>query len=71
MAVTDLSLFPLCIIFPYLLQGVAEDDLSGEVESILEDINLKEKGDAITEKLSGGQKRKLSVGRCCPGLNVM
>ena len=33
------------------------------MESILEDINLTEKGDAITEKLSGGQKRKLSVGK--------
>ena len=33
-----------------------------EVESILDDVDLVEKGDSVTKMLSGGQKRKLSVG---------
>lgn len=39
-----------------------EDDIPAEVEKILKDIDLKEKADSVTQNLSGGQKRKLSVG---------
>ena len=39
-----------------------EDEISAEVESILTDIDLLDKGDAVARNLSGGQKRKLSVG---------
>jgi hypothetical protein len=39
-----------------------EADVEDEVTSILTDIDLLDKADAIAEKLSGGQKRKLSVG---------
>jgi ABC-type methionine transport system ATPase subunit len=45
-----------------LLQGMPESDIDEEVTSILTDIDLLDKADAIAEKLSGGQKRKLSVG---------
>jgi ABC-type polar amino acid transport system ATPase subunit len=40
-----------------------EADVEDEVTSILTDIDLLDKADAIAEKLSGGQKRKLSVGK--------
>jgi ABC-type multidrug transport system ATPase subunit len=40
-----------------------ESDIEEEVTSILTDIDLLDKADAIAEKLSGGQKRKLSVGK--------
>ncbi len=36
--------------------------MEDEVTSILTDIDLLDKADSIAEKLSGGQKRKLSVG---------
>ena len=39
-----------------------EKDVPHEVESILDDVDLVEKGDSVTKMLSGGQKRKLSVG---------
>ena len=38
-------------------------EVDEEVTSILTDIDLLDKADAIAEKLSGGQKRKLSVGK--------
>ncbi len=37
--------------------------MEDEVTSILTDIDLLDKADSIAEKLSGGQKRKLSVGK--------
>jgi ABC-type polar amino acid transport system ATPase subunit len=40
-----------------------EADVEDEVTSILTDIDLLDKADSIAEKLSGGQKRKLSVGK--------
>ena len=36
--------------------------INTEVDTILADIDLKDKANAIASKLSGGQKRKLSVG---------
>ena len=39
-----------------------EDEIGKEVEDILTDIDLLDKGDAVSKNLSGGQKRKLSVG---------
>jgi ATP-binding cassette subfamily A (ABC1) protein 5 len=39
-----------------------ESEIGQEVESILTDIDLMDKADAVAKNLSGGQKRKLSVG---------
>ena len=44
-----------------------EAEIDDEVTSILTDIDLLDKADAIAEKLSGGQKRKLSVGKSGEG----
>jgi ABC-type polar amino acid transport system ATPase subunit len=40
-----------------------EAEVDEEVTSILTDIDLLDKADCVAEKLSGGQKRKLSVGK--------
>ena len=39
-----------------------EEEIEAEVNGILTDIDLTEKADAVAVNLSGGQKRKLSVG---------
>lgn len=39
-----------------------EDQVKKAVDDILKDIDLEEKRDVLAKKLSGGQKRKLSVG---------
>ena len=39
-----------------------ENQVSSAVSGILNDIDLMEKRDTLTKQLSGGQKRKLSVG---------
>ncbi|XP_059079473.1 cholesterol transporter ABCA5-like isoform X1 [Tigriopus californicus] len=44
------------------IRGMEESEIPQEVESILKDTNLEEKADAVALNLSGGQKRKLSVG---------
>ena len=44
------------------IRGMAEREVPGEVEDILNDIDLAEKKDDVVKNLSGGQKRKLSVG---------
>ena len=44
------------------IRGMAPDRIDDEVKKILSDIDLKEKTDVAVHKLSGGQKRKLSVG---------
>lgn len=44
------------------IRGIADQLINTEVDTILADIDLKEKANAIASKLSGGQKRKLSVG---------
>ena len=43
-------------------QGIPEECLGGEVEKILLDIDMTAKADELVKTLSGGQKRKLSVG---------
>ena len=43
-------------------QGLPPDQVDGEVKSILKDTDLEEKADSQASQLSGGQKRKLSVG---------
>ena len=44
------------------IRGIPKDRLEPEVERTLKDIDLSNKGDTRAEKLSGGQKRKLSIG---------
>ena len=39
-----------------------ENQVSSVVSGILNDIDLMEKRDTLSKQLSGGQKRKLSVG---------
>ena len=39
-----------------------ENQVSSAVSGILNDIDLMEKRDTLSKQLSGGQKRKLSVG---------
>ena len=45
-----------------MIQGIEDSLINTEVDTILADIDLKDKANAIASKLSGGQKRKLSVG---------
>ena len=45
-----------------IFKGVPIDQVSEEVEKTLKDIDLEEKRNAFAKNLSGGQKRKLSVG---------
>jgi ABC-type multidrug transport system ATPase subunit len=42
--------------------GVPQDDVDSEVNRMLMEVGLVEKADAKAKTLSGGQKRKLSVG---------
>ena len=44
------------------MQGLEEHQVAGEVDAILKDTDLEEKADTQASQLSGGQKRKLSVG---------
>ena len=44
------------------IRGVKAANIEDEVNSTIADINLADKTDTIVKKLSGGQKRKLSVG---------
>lgn len=43
-------------------QGVNANIVEDEVEKTLKDIDLSSKGNTFAGKLSGGQKRKLSIG---------
>ena len=43
-------------------QGIPEESVEGEVGKILVDIDMTEKADELVKTLSGGQKRKVSVG---------
>jgi len=45
-----------------VLKGVGEDRISEEVEKIIKDIGFDEKRDYFSKNVSGGQKRKLSIG---------
>ena len=41
---------------------MSESDIEQAVTDIIKDVNLVEKTDVASKNLSGGQKRKLSVG---------
>ena len=43
-------------------QGIPEERLKEEVDNILVDIDMTSKAEELVKTLSGGQKRKLSVG---------
>ena len=56
-------LFLLYISDLYLqLKGCSSEDVSKEVEDMIEVLGLQQKRKALSHTLSGGQKRKLSVG---------
>uniref|UniRef100_T1JC73 ABC transporter domain-containing protein n=1 Tax=Strigamia maritima TaxID=126957 RepID=T1JC73_STRMM len=44
------------------IKNVSADVLKDKVDSTIKDVNLEDRGDAPSKNLSGGQKRKLSVG---------
>ncbi len=44
------------------IQGIPENEVDREVSQILQDVDLQDKSDTVASDLSGGQKRKLSVG---------
>ncbi|CAI9737201.1 cholesterol transporter ABCA5-like [Octopus vulgaris] len=44
------------------LKGFSAEEIEDEIDSLLKDLNLTEKADVFSKNLSGGQKRKLSVG---------
>ena len=44
------------------LKGVPRNELKAEVEKMVQSVGLTEKRKAMSKTLSGGQKRKLSVG---------
>ena len=46
----------------FFFKGMKENQVSSAVSGILNDIDLMEKRDTLSKQLSGGQKRKLSVG---------
>ena len=50
------------LIFFIFFKGMKENQVSSAVSGILNDIDLMEKRDTLSKQLSGGQKRKLSVG---------
>ena len=50
------------LVFFARIRGMPEDKIASEVKAILGDIDLAEKADELAGSLSGGQKRKLSVG---------
>ncbi|XP_037078455.1 phospholipid-transporting ATPase ABCA1-like [Pollicipes pollicipes] len=53
--------------FLAMLRGVAPERVEAEVNSTLADVDLSEKADEVVRGLSGGQKRKLSVGQALIG----
>lgn len=44
------------------MQGIHKSNIKSEVKKTLKDIDLHETAETIVKNLSGGQKRKLSVG---------
>ena len=44
------------------LKGLTRDEAGGEIEKMMESIKLSDKSNAQTRFLSGGMKRKLSLG---------
>ena len=55
-------MFFFYLIFFIFFKGMKENQVSSAVSGILNDIDLMEKRDTLSKQLSGGQKRKLSVG---------
>ena len=60
-------LFPMLTVEEHLtmfaaLKGVPASELKAEVEKMVQSVGLTEKRKAMSKTLSGGQKRKLSVG---------
>ena len=60
-------LFPDMTVYEHLVmfaafKGTSSDQIDEEVEKMIQSVGLTEKRNAYTETLSGGQKRKLSVG---------
>lgn len=53
------------------IKGVAAANQDAAFRSLLHEIDLDDKADAATESLSGGQKRKLSVGIALIGACVL
>lgn len=51
----------------YQLKGFPEELVSGEIDKILADIDLIDKRHNLVSTLSGGMKRKLSVGIALTG----
>ena len=45
-----------------IFQGMPESSITSAVTEIIKDVDLVEKTDVQSKNLSGGQKRKLSVG---------
>lgn len=54
------------VCFPQL-KGFPEELVSGEVDKILSDVDLVDKRNNLVSTLSGGMKRKLSVGIALAG----
>lgn len=48
--------------FCFILKGLTSEKVNDEVERMLAELHLTDKADTISKTLSGGQKRKLSVG---------
>ncbi|XP_066291529.1 cholesterol transporter ABCA5-like [Branchiostoma lanceolatum] len=44
------------------IKGIPEDQVDSQMEVIMEEVDLKDQENTYSEKLSGGQKRKLCVG---------
>ncbi|KAI8501113.1 ATP-binding cassette sub- A member 5 [Branchiostoma belcheri] len=44
------------------IKGIPEDQVESQMEVIIEEVDLKDQENTYSEKLSGGQKRKLCVG---------
>ena len=56
------------ILTRHVLQGIEDDkEVEKEIEFMLEALGLEEKRHTCSHKLSGGQKRKLSVGIALSG----
>jgi ATP-binding cassette subfamily A (ABC1) protein 3 len=49
------------------LKGLTKDEAGGEVDKMMESIKLTDKANAQTRFLSGGMKRKLSLGLALVG----
>ena len=56
------SFFILNGILQFILQGMPEEKIEKAAMDIIIEVSLEEKKDTVAKLLSGGQKRKLSVG---------